>query len=145
MRISLAEVSKKNYEVICDLEVTEEQENYVASNTWSLVEAAYNHGYSIRAICLDEEPVGLVMWVQDSASKASIWRFMIDKDYQKKGIGRMALGLALDEIKKNPFLKEIQICYNPQNPVAKSFYSSFGFVEFGMSSDGEDMLAIISL
>ncbi|HEL3809275.1 TPA: GNAT family N-acetyltransferase [Stenotrophomonas maltophilia] len=145
MKISLTEVSKKNYEAICDLEVTEEQENYVASNTWSLVESAYNQGYSTRAICLDEEPVGFLMWVQDSASKVSIWRFMIDKKYQQKGIGRTALSLALNEIKKSPKLKEIEICYNPQNPVAKIFYSSFGFVEIGMSNDGEDMLAIISL
>lgn len=145
MQISLTEVSKKNYEAICDLEVTEEQENYVASNTWSLVESAYNQGYSTRAICLDEEPVGFLMWVQDSASKVSIWRFMIDKKYQQKGIGRTALSLALNEIKKSPKLKEIEICYNPQNPVAKIFYSSFGFVEIGMSNDGEDMLAIISL
>lgn len=145
MKISLTEVSKKNYEAICDLEVTEEQENYVASNTWSLVESAYNQGYSTRAICLDEEPVGFLMWVQDSASKVSIWRFMIDKKYQQKGIGRTALSLALNEIKKSPKLKEIEICYNPQNPVAKIFYSSFGFVEIGMSNDDEDMLAIISL
>lgn len=145
MKISLTEVSNKNYEAICDLEVTEEQENYVASNTWSLVESAYNQGYSTRAICLDEEPVGFLMWVQDSASKVSIWRFMIDKKYQQKGIGRTALSLALNEIKKSPKLKEIEICYNPQNPVAKTFYSSFGFVEIGMSNDGEDMLAIISL
>ncbi|QPS83098.1 MULTISPECIES: GNAT family N-acetyltransferase [Delftia] len=145
MKISLTEVSNKNYEAICDLEVTEEQENYVASNTWSLVESAYNQGYSTRAICLDEEPVGFLMWIQDSASKVSIWRFMIDKKYQQKGIGRTALSLALNEIKKSPKLKEIEICYNPQNPVAKTFYSSFGFVEIGMSNDGEDMLAIISL
>jgi len=70
---------------------------------------------------------------------------MIDKKYQQKGIGRTALSLALNEIKKSPKLKEIEICYNPQNPVAKIFYSSFGFVEIGMSNDGEDMLAIISL
>jgi len=70
---------------------------------------------------------------------------MIDKKYQQKGIGRTALNLALNEIKKSPKLKEIEICYNPQNPVAKIFYSSFGFVEIGMSNDGEDMLAIISL
>ncbi len=145
MKISLAAVSKKNYEAICDLEVTEAQENYVASNTWSLVESTYNHGYSTRAICLDEEPVGFLMWVQDSANKVSIWRFMIDKKYQQKGIGRAALSLALNEIKKTPKLKEIEICYNPQNPVAKVFYSSFGFVEVGISNDGEDMLAIISL
>ena len=42
-------------------------------------------------------------------------------------------------------VKEIEICYNPKNPVAKEFYSSFGFSEVGMDEDNEDMLAVIKL
>lgn len=78
MEISLAQITQKNYEAICELEVTEEQEEYVATNTWSLVEAAYNPGYFTRAIIADEEPVGFFMWVQESKGnpeKASlIWQ-----------------------------------------------------------------------
>jgi diamine N-acetyltransferase len=85
------------------------------------------------------------MWVQESKSKTSIWRFMIDKAHQQKSIGRTALNLALAEIKEVVELKEIEICYNPNNPVAKEFYSSFGFSEVGMDEDNEDMLAIITL
>nr|WP_230537288.1 hypothetical protein [Teredinibacter turnerae] len=32
--------------------------------------------------------------------------------------------------------EKIKICYDPKNPVAKGFYSSFGFVEVGIE-DGE--------
>ncbi|KKE82561.1 hypothetical protein N481_25480 [Pseudoalteromonas luteoviolacea S4047-1] len=85
------------------------------------------------------------MWVQESNKRISIWRFMVDKKYQQKGIGRKALNLALDEIKQAPDIREIEICYDPANPVAKEFYSSFGFVEIGMDEDGEDMLAVIEL
>ena len=42
-------------------------------------------------------------------------------------------------------LKQIEICYNPTNPVAKNFYASFGFNEVGMDQDNEDMLAVITL
>jgi diamine N-acetyltransferase len=143
MKITLAQITKQNYEAICELEVTEEQESYVASNTWSLVEAAYNSGYFTRAIVADGKPVGFFMWVQESEVKVSIWRFMVDKEYQKKSIGRVALGLALQEIRQIEYLKEIEICYNPNNVVAQGFYSSFGFAEVGMDADGEDMLAII--
>ncbi len=55
---------------------------------------------------------------------------MVDQNYQNKGIGRKALQLALDEIKRTDGLEEIEICYNPNNPVAKDFYASFGFVLF---------------
>ena len=145
MEVSLRQVTKENYEKVCELDVTKEQEDYVACNMWSLVEARYNEGYETRAIYMKEEPIGFFMWVQESKIKISIWRFMIDKEHQQKLIGRVALNLALVEIKRVSDLQEIEICYNPKNPVAKRFYSSFGFSEVGMDEDDEDMLAIIKL
>lgn len=145
MLITLKAVTKENYKPVCLLDVSDEQEEYVASNTWSLVEAAYNENYTIRAIYCGDEPVGLFMWVQENSTRISIWRFMIDKHHQNKGIGRQALSLALTEIKQTESITEIEICYNPSNPVAKSFYSSFGFSEVGMDKDSEDMLALIYL
>lgn len=145
MEISLRQVTKENYEKVCELDVTKEQEDYVACNMWSLVESTYNKGYETRAIYLEEEPVGFFMWVQESSIKISIWRFMVDKEHQQKSIGRIALNLALIEIKKVSGLQEIEICYNPKNPVAKNFYGSFGFSEVGMDEDDEDMLAVIPI
>ena len=145
MEVSLRNVTKENYEDVCELDVTKEQQDYVACNMWSLVESQYNEGYETRAIYVKDEPVGFIMWVQESTSKISIWRFMVDKKHQQKSIGRIALNLALIEIKKVSDLKEIEICYNPENPVAKEFYASFGFSEVGMDEDNEDMLAVIQL
>ena len=145
MEVSLRQVSKENYEEVCELDVTKEQEDFVACNMWSIVESKYNEGYETRVIYLNEEPVGFFMWVKESRIKVSIWRFMVDKNHQQKSIGRVALNLALAEIKKVPDLQEIEICYNPKNPVAKEFYSSFGFSEVGMDEDDEDMLAVIKL
>ena len=145
MEVSLRQVSKENYEEVCELDVTKEQEDFVACNMWSIVESKYNEGYETRVIYLKEEPVGFFMWVKESKIKISIWRFMVDKNHQQKSIGRVALNLALAEIKKVSGLQEIEICYNPKNPVAKEFYSSFGFSEVGMDEDDEDMLAVIKL
>ena len=144
MNISLREVSQENYEAVCDLEVTTEQEPYVACNMWSLVEAAYNDGHSCRAIYLAQQPVGFFMWVKETPQLMSIWRFMVDKEYQQQGIGRQAMALALAEIKQDADINQIEICYNPGNPVAKNFYASFGFVEQGLDEDNEDMLALIT-
>ena len=145
MNISLQAVTQTNYEQVCELDVTKDQEDYVACNMWSLVEAAFNTGYHTRAIYLADKPVGFLMWVAESAEKISIWRFMLDQAYQNQGIGRQALALAITEIKQVAGLQQIEICYNPDNPVAKDFYASFGFEEMGMDDDGEDMLALISL
>ncbi|MCT6516734.1 MULTISPECIES: GNAT family N-acetyltransferase [Enterobacterales] len=143
MDISLKCITSDNYEEISLLEVEEYQEDYIASNMWSLVEAAYNENYVVRGIYLSNEPIGFFMWVKENDHKIAIWRFMIDKAYQNKGLGRKALHLALSEIKQNKEINEIEICYNPLNPVAKKFYGSFGFEEIGMDKDGDDMLAVI--
>ena len=145
MAVSLRQVTKENYEKICELDVTKEQQDYVACNMWSLVESKYNEGYETRAIYMKEEPVGFFMWVLESKLKVSIWRFMVDQEHQQKSIGRVALNLALIEIKKIPDLQEIEICYAPKNPIAKEFYYSFGFSEVGMDEDDEDMLEVIKL
>lgn len=145
MTVSLRQVTKENYEAVCDLDVTEDQQAYVACNMWSLVESMFNEGHETRVIYLGDKAVGFFMWVRETDEKVSIWRFMVDHRFQQKGIGRLALGLALDEIRLSPAIKQIEICYNPCNPVAKDFYSGFGFVEVGMDEDGEDMLAVIQL
>jgi diamine N-acetyltransferase len=145
MNISLRRITRANYEAVSELEVRQEQRDYVASNLWSLVEASFNEGYTTRAIYLDDVPVGFMMWVAATESQISIWRLMVDQKFQAQGIGRIALNLALTEIKQIPDVKEIEICYNPKNAVAKDFYSSFGFVETGMDEDGDDMLAVITL
>lgn len=116
-----------------------------ACNVWSLVEAHCNIGYTCRAIYHRDKSVGFFMWVLDKPTKVSIWRFMAGKKYQQKGIGRAALALTLGQITSNSQLKEIETCYNPGNPVAKEFYTTFGFQEIGLDEDSEDMLARISV
>ena len=145
MSISLRPITKENYEAVCELDVTPEQQDYVACNMFSLVESHYNQGYTTRAIYHNEDLVGFFMWVQESDAMISIWRFMVDSAHQKQGYGGQALAQALIEIKQTPNLKQIEICYDPKNPVAKDFYARFGFVEIGMDEDNEDMLAVINL
>ena len=145
MKISLEEINKSNYEQVCDLDVAENQQAFVACNMWSLVESFYNQNHTCKAIYCNNKPVGFLMWVQETPTKVSIWRFMVDESHQNRGIGRVALSQAITLIKQNSELKSIEICYNPKNPVAKTFYSSFGFKEVGLDEDGEDMLAVIAI
>lgn len=145
MTISLRSITKNNYDAICDIDVAKHQQDLLACNMYSLVESFFNEGYITRAIYQHDKPVGFFMWVEASSEKTCIWRFMVDEKFQQQGIGTAALSLALEEIKARPTVKSIEICYKPDNPVAKSFYARYGFIETGMDSDGEDMLAIITL
>lgn len=51
--------------------------------------------------------------------------------------------MAIEEIKTISKLEQIEICYNPQNPIAKNIYTSFEFEEVGLDED--DMLAVIKI
>ncbi len=91
MNITLKDVDKNNYEDVCELSVAEDQYDYVAENMWSLVESKFNPSYQTRAICLGGKPVGFFMWVPETKNRISIWRFMVDQNYQNKGIGCRAM------------------------------------------------------
>jgi len=145
MNISLNDITQDNYEAICLLDVYEEQEDFVASNTWSLVESHYNSHYTALAIYLDETPIGFFMWVQEKVDQIDVWRFMIDKKFQKKGMGKRAFALALLKIRENANINKIGICYDQENTVAKKFYASFGFQEYGLDEDQEEILAMLHL
>ncbi|WP_227388053.1 hypothetical protein [Pseudoalteromonas piscicida] len=46
MNISLRTIDKQNYEAICDLDVSPEQQDLVACNMFSIVESKFNHPHT---------------------------------------------------------------------------------------------------
>lgn len=145
MNITLREITKDNYEDICDLEVADDQKRHLSSNMESLVDSKFYETLVPRAIYNGDTPVGFIMGEQTSSSKVEIYRFMIDSEFQQRGMGRSALELAIAEIQQLGGIKQIQICYHPDNDIAKRLYFKLGFREVGMSESGEDMLAVLSL
>ena len=170
--ITLEKITYQNYvKVIWGLKVTPKQKNYVASNNNSLAEAyvAITNGAVALpfAICRNKKPIGFLMigygasddedwnnedpaFVEMVKKSYCLWRFMIDKRYQRKGYGKKAMKLALDYIKTFPCGKAdtIWLSYEPENEVAKKLYASFGFVEqpqWYKGEEGEEIPAILKL
>lgn len=139
--VKLKHVTADNWEAVVDLELHDEQEDFVAENAYSLAESKFNPFARPRAIYAGKRIVGFLMYesleAEGKPHEVSIYRFMIDKRHQGKGYGRAALARALDEIRRNSRIRKISICYVPNNPVAKQFYESFGFAEVGRDEDGE--------
>ena len=139
--VKLKDVTQHNWEEVVELEVTDEQEDFLADNAYSLAESKFNRYCYPRAIYLGKEVVGFLMYESmESEGKPceySICRFMVDEDHQGKGIGTQALQLLLDEIKSYPNCRRITIDYVPENTKAKAFYARFGFKEIGINEDGE--------
>lgn len=64
---------------------------------------------------------------------------MIDKKYQGKGYGKETMTKALELIRTFPHGKAsvVSLSYESDNTIAKTLYSSFGFVETGETLCGE--------
>lgn len=146
--VELRDVTADNRQAVVGLELDPGQEDLVATNAESLKEARSDPDARPRVIYAGERIIGFLMYdagqADDDPREAVIYRFMIDRGSQGEGYGRAALGKALDEIRAIPRVRKIFIGYMPDNPVAKLFYASFGFVEVGPDEDGE-MIAELAL
>ncbi|MDD7738591.1 MAG: GNAT family N-acetyltransferase [Fusicatenibacter sp.] len=157
----LERVTGKNVWKLVALEVREDQKNFVASNTESIIEAYTTisaGGYAFPFGIYDgDTPVGFLMIGYDvdedwsdppeiARKNYSIWRLMIDRKYQGRGYGREAMKLALDYIRTYPCGRAecCYLSYEPDNLCAKKLYASFGFRENG-EMDGDEVVAVLSL
>ena len=162
MKISLEKISYQNMEAVLKLRVTEEQKSFVASNNNSIIEAYLTlaEGRQVLpfAICNENMPVGFLMIGYDYQDEDEalempefvkgnylLWRFMIDKEPQRKGYGKEALRLALDFIRTFPCGKAkcCWLSYEPENEVARKLYCSAGFEEMQTIPKGWDEIPAI--
>lgn len=142
--VVLEPVSDRNRRAILALELLPGQQNFVASNADSLEEAGEDGDAVPRAIVADGRVVGFLMYDASNDDEANIYRFMIDRREQGRGLGRAGIAAALGEIAGLAHVRKVLICYEPANTAAKQLYASFGFVEQGLDEDGE-MIAELDL
>lgn len=161
--IRLKKVNDENFIDLMALDVAEQQQDFVASNTVSMAQAyaTFASGRFVQCFGIydGDTAVGFAMIGHRSEEYEGmaevyrhsyyLWRFMIDKRYQGKGYGKESLQLALDFIRSAPCRKAdyAWLCYAPENKVAKSLYASFGFEEVPEAYDPEDdeILAVLKL
>src|SRR5262245_4649776 len=131
--VQLKEITKANLREVLRLKVAPEQEKFVAPNAVSIAQAYFDRDTAwFRAIYDGDTPVGFLM-LDDKPEVPSytLWRFMIDARYQRKGIGREALALLFAHVKARPGAKEILTsCVDaPGGP--GPFYEGLGFAYTG--------------
>ena len=151
--IRLVKVDTKNINALVDLEPFESQQIFVVDNCYSLAEAYANisNGWYAQPFGIydGDTPVVFLMIGFDIADEDIdrekyplltnnylIWRFMIDKNHQRKGYGKAAMNLALDFI-------STWLSYEPGNDVSRKLYQSFGFVEAEKMPEGWDEIPAV--
>ncbi len=139
--VTLREITAATVRVICTLETREEQKSFVAPNAVSIAQAYFEPCAIFRAIYADEVPVGFVMWKPtDDPEVASLWRFMIDHNHQKKGHAKQAIMQLIDLLRDAGYQRmRTSVVLGGGGPL--DFYRSIGFVETGATlANGERVL-----
>lgn len=101
-RIELVEITPENYEDVAKLVTHKSQESFVAPMLWSYADALFPEEVDgapvvpwMRAIAADGELVGFVMLALSTEYHRDpyLWRLLIDRRHQRRGIGGRALDL----------------------------------------------------
>lgn len=155
--ITLRKITLENRREIFNLEVTEDQRRYVASNLSSVASCyvlATNGGHPFPfAIYTDGLPVGFVLityqitgYELPSIAEDSycILRLMMDTRYQNQGYGREAMCQILEFIRTYPAgpARYCWISYKAENTAAKKLYERAGFRDNGEMVEGEQVTVL---
>ncbi len=138
MNIELRLIDKENMYNVIDLEVEEEQKEFVAPNSFSLLQANYEENLYPFAIYRDNELVGFVMYdFDDETDTYGMCRLMVDKKFQKQGIGKAAIEKLFDKIINEYGNVKFFTSAEPYNTVAINLYEKLGFIKTGKLVEGE--------
>ena len=128
MLIEFRKIDKENYAECIELSVSDNQKKFVATNQYSLVEAAYEPDLYPLGIYNDSKMVGFILYDFDKELNGwSMSRFMIDHKCQKSGIGTEALLKFMDYFTSNHGDKALYTSAEVDNQVAINMYEKIGF------------------
>jgi diamine N-acetyltransferase len=158
--IQFKDITNKNIWKVCALEPFEEQKDFVAENIQSLAEAyaTRNEGHYALPLAVynDDDLIGFVMIGKGTVGNEnesdlikenySLWRLMIDKKYQGRGLGKQTIDAAMDLIRAFPFgpAEKVWLSYEPENVHARDIYRKYGFTENGEMC-GNEIVAVYNL
>ncbi|MFC2172195.1 GNAT family N-acetyltransferase [Acidobacteriota bacterium] len=134
--VALRPVGLQDEQECISLAVSEDQSNFVASNSKSLEWSRKNPRCVPLAVYADHKMVGFAMYEPRGNDVFSIHRIMIDAHHQRKGIGRRALELTIDKIKNLGGIT-IYLSFRAENQVAEHLFQGLGFTQHEIEPDGE--------
>ncbi|MBC2932033.1 GNAT family N-acetyltransferase [Nocardioides sp. zg-1228] len=140
--VRLVEITDDTFRRWTRVGVHHTQQRFVATVQQSFVDALFpgtRDGVPLVADCrgieADGDPAGFLMW-SESPPRPYLWRFLVDRRHQGRGIGRRALDLWVRAMRERGHAEaETSWVQAPGGPEA--FYLASGFVPTGEHDDGE--------
>ena len=136
--VSLRPVTRENVRAICDLELAEDQRRLVAPAAYTVAEGNYEPDALLRAIYRGERPVGVLLVELESGTPYLV-RFMVGAGHQRRGVGRRAVELLLDELGAGGW-SALETSHFPGPEGPAGFWRRCGFRPTGRELHGEPVL-----
>ncbi|EGA90965.1 spermine/spermidine acetyltransferase [Planococcus donghaensis MPA1U2] len=131
--VKIVELNAENWYDCCELEVSEDQKQYMEPNAVSIAQSKFEPSLKPYAICKDNQTVGFLMYnsVPEELGGYWVYRIMVDQAFQGQGIGKAATNLMLAEMNRLLGPTKIVVGYHPDNLNAHNLYKSLGFEDLG--------------
>ncbi|EKO3828666.1 GNAT family N-acetyltransferase [Vibrio harveyi] len=131
MKINLRDITKDNWVDMIDLEITKEQEKFVALPSEAIAASKFYDYYVNRGIYLGDKPVGFIQYYPNydngKPNEIFIDQLLVDISLQGNGYGSEAVKLVLEEIKRLEGFNSVSICYVEGHNIMKKFFEKFSF------------------
>ncbi len=100
-------------------------------NAISIAQTKFEPSLKALAIYLEDLIVGFGMYntVKEELGSYWIYRIMVHKTFQGRGIASAALLLILEKMKQLPECSRIAVSYHPENKCAHYLYAKLGFID----------------
>ncbi len=144
-RVRLVEITTENLRMVRRLATHKSQERFVAPVAGSFGDALFPElidGAAVmpwfRAIEADDELVGFVMLALTTEAHLEpyLWRLLIDRMHQRRGIGSMALDSVIDQCREWGD-RTLLVSWVPGRGSPAPMYLARGFAPTGKIDDGE--------
>lgn len=143
--VELVPVTSANERVVAQLETHKSQEAFVTPVVPSYADALFPEEWDgapavplLYGIEADGAMVGFVMLADttDHHPEPYLWRFLIDRMHQRRGIGRMAMDAIVD-LRRSSGDSSLTTSWSEGRGSPSPFYLAYGFVPTGRMIDDE--------
>lgn len=143
--ISWRPVDQSNEAAVFKLRTHWTQRDFVAPMEWSYTDALFPEIVDgaplepwMRAVHAEGELVAFVMLakITDAHPEPYLWRLLVDRLHQRRGIGRRILDLVVAQCREWG-ASTLLTSWNPERGTPEPFYLGYGFEPTGSIVDGE--------
>ena len=150
--LCLSEITEDNWLEAASLSVAEDQKGFLASPIGVIARGYVFRDSRARVIAIENDGVmiglALVREFTEEPLGYDLQQFMIDRRFQGRGFGSLALGMILDELRREGRYDRVEVCVKKADAAAIRLYEKHGFADSGYfdeaAPDSLNLLLLLS-